>query len=282
MKRQRINKKTDGYMTLLIGFFLIFTLTFNYLELGKSLENYIMLTILMITAVISYYLNTTTALIISLIIDFIYMTIKLYLSITSGLIIDGEVGFWIIFIPICNIVVSLTSEVIQSLQKKVNVLVEEKEKLSMIDEDTGLRNLAAYINEMPIYLNIFRRYKLPITLVLVRIKHGDKLKKIVGENYYNEVLVTCFEELSESLRYEDRKYIVDKDTFAYIIISDKNGSDIVKNRLKEAISKLSIGSEKYFKDLDIQVQIGTKTATDETKDSMHLLTLTEKELEYDV
>ena len=90
------------------------------------------------------------------------------------------------------------------------------------------------------------------------------------------------QELSDSLRFEDRKYILDDDTFAFIIISDKDGTSIVKNRLKKSIGELKIGKEQLYNDLNIEVQIGSYTINESINDSMDFIERAEKELEYDV
>ena len=75
---------------------------------------------------------------------------------------------------------------------------------------------------------------------------------------------------------------MDDDTFAFIIISDKDGASIVKNRLKRSIGELSIGKEELYNDLNIEVQVGSYTINETIDDSMEFIERAEKELEYDV
>ena len=127
------------------------------------------------------------------------------------------------------------------------------------------------MEEMPVYINLYKRYNVHVSLILVRIKYGNRILKIVGKEYFNKVLVKCSEELSDSLRFEDRKYIVDDDTFAFIIISDKDGASIVKNRLKKSIGELKMGKETLYNDLNIEVQIGSYTINESINDAWNSL-----------
>lgn len=279
---KNVNKKLDLYMTVSIGYFLAICISFAYLELGNNIENYIMITILMITAIVSYYLNKTIALIMSMVIDFLFCTYKFLITLNSGVVLDSNLAYWLILIPITAVLISKLSELILKSQEKINVLEAQNKELIMIDDLTGLRNYSALINELPIYMNLHRRHNLQITLVLVRIKHSRRLTKIIGNEFFYEVQKKCSEVLTQSLRFEDRKYLIDKKTFAYILITDLKGATIVKNRMKEAIKQISIGKEVLYKDLNIEVQIGAYEQTKDIKDSMEFLTLAEKELDYDV
>ena len=79
MKNRNINTRVDKLITILLLLFVVISVVFNYLKLCEKNENYLMLAILMISILISYYLDKAAALIIALIIDFIYATICRFL-----------------------------------------------------------------------------------------------------------------------------------------------------------------------------------------------------------
>ncbi|MGL5085881.1 MAG: diguanylate cyclase domain-containing protein, partial [Clostridium sp.] len=168
------------------------------------------------------------------------------------------------------------------IQSKIKKLEDENEKYIMVDEATGIKNGSAFISEMPIYMNLHRRHKMPISLVLVKLKHSDKLARIVGKELFEEIIIKCSKELGDILRHEDAKYLIGKNTFAYILICDEDGALIVKNRMKEAVSEIKLGKEKLYKDLNVEVQMGIFTQNEQVTDTMSFINLAEKELEYDV
>lgn len=279
---EKINMKIDLYVTLIIGYFFMICIIFEYLGLGETIEGYIMLTALMIVSLISYYVGKSGALIVAMVVDFIYCTYGFYISITKGEVLTSKIFYWVIGVPLAAILISTFAEIILEVQTNISELKEENKKYIMIDESTGVKNGSAFINEMPIYMNLNKRYKMPITLLLVKIKHSDKIASIAGEDLFKQVIIKCSEELGDTLRYEDGKYLIDKKTFAYILICDYEGALIVKNRMKEAISKVKLGREKLYKDLNVEVQIGMYTQDEHVVDAMSFINLAERELEYDV
>ena len=282
MNEYKANSRIDISISLLIAYFLILSISFSYLNLGSDIENYIMVTLVMIVALVSYYLNRTFVLVIILIIDFVYTSYNFFISVVSDVKIGEGVFFWIVIIPVTAFIVSFLSEEINNLENSYTKIISYNEKFIKVDVSTGLRNISAFMEEMPVYIKLYKRYNVHVSLILVRIKYGNRILKIVGKEYFNKVLVKCSEELSDSLRFEDRKYIVDDDTFAFIIISDKDGASIVKNRLKKSIGELKMGKETLYNDLNIEVQIGSYTINESINDAMEFIERAEKELEYDV
>ena len=282
MNEYKANNKIDICISLLIAYFLILSISFSYLNLGSDIENYIMVTLVMIVALASYYLNRTFVLVIILIIDFVYTSYNFFISVVSDVKIGEGVFFWIVIIPVTAFIVSFLSEEINNLENSYTKIISYNEKFIKVDVSTGLRNISAFMEEMPVYIKLYKRYNVHVSLILVRIKYGNRILKIVGKEYFNKVLVKCSEELSDSLRFEDRKYIVDDDTFAFIIIADKDGASIVKNRLKKSIGELKMGKETLYNDLNIEVQIGSYTINESINDAMEFIERAEKELEYDV
>ncbi|EOR26276.1 hypothetical protein SDC9_41441 [bioreactor metagenome] len=282
MKDENQRKAVDFYINLLIAYFFILSIIITFLNFQVNFENYIMLTILMIIALISYYFNVTISLVITLIIDFIYGTYNLYQNISTGISLNNEVYLWIVFMPLTAVIVSLVSRNILLLQNKVEELEDLNEELVMINPLTGDRNIKAFTNEIPIYISMNKRYNIPITIMIVKFKYGDRLKTIVGRDYFNNILIKSSGVLSESLRVEDRKYILNDSTFVYILISDNSGSKVVENRLKENIKNIEMKDRKFNKNINLEIQVGSYTYEGDIQDPLELLKKAEKELEYDV
>ena len=116
MNDYKANNKIDISISLLIAYFLILSISFNYLNLGSDIKNYIMITLVMIVALASYYLSRTFVLVIILIIDFVYTSYNFLISVISYVKIEEEVFFWIVIIPVTALVVSFLSEEIKNLE----------------------------------------------------------------------------------------------------------------------------------------------------------------------
>ncbi|NFG24950.1 GGDEF domain-containing protein [Clostridium botulinum] len=282
MNEINIRKKVDILITFLITYFFIISISFNIFNFQQSFENYFMLTLIMIIAVISYYTNVTFSLIVTLIVDFIYMSVKLYLNLTGNITVEFNTYYWIITIPITALIVSLMSKNIVLLQEKVIALQEENSRLIMIDEYTGIRNDKAIMMELPIYMNISKRHNLPLTLIMVKVKFADKLKRILGKKKYLELLVQTCDILKKALREEDVKYILNESTLAFITITNEEGAKVVKKRFRENVNNADFIQYSLYENVKLDIQMGSCTFDKSIKDSMEFLIKAEKEIEYDI
>lgn len=278
-----IRKKIDLAVTLLIAFFFVVLLAFNMLSLENNFENYILFLILIIFMVISYYTNITLSLVMALVVDFIYMSVKLYFALEGNVKIEASTYFWAIFIIIAVLITSNLSSLIFGIQKELTELKERNNNLVMIDHETGLRNSRALMNELPIYISMTKRRKdLPITLMVINIKYSSKLKGLLGEEKYKKVITFAANKISDLLRDEDRKYIINDSTFAYILLSPEEGARIVMNRLKEEINRIVLDEDSLLGGLNLEIQVGYKTWSEDIKDPIDFLRRAEAEVEYDV
>lgn len=278
-----IRKKIDLAVTILIVFFFGIGITFNILKLESSFENYIMFLILVIVMIISYYTNITLSLIVSLVVDFVYMSIKLYFALGGKSSIDISTYFWTIAIVISAILISNISSLIFRMQKEITELRERNNNLVMIDHETGMRNSRAFMNELPIYISMTKRRKdIPITVMVVNIKHSSKIKGFLGEERYKEVIAFASSRISSLLRGEDRKYIINDSTFAYILLSTEEGARVVMKRLKEEINKIVLDEDSLLGGLNLEIQVGYRTWSEDIKDPIDFLRRAEAEVEYDV
>lgn len=146
MEPVNVRKKVDILITILIAYFFVLCLSYKVFELDNSFENYIMLEVVMIIALVSYYTNVTLALVVTLAVDFIYMSYKLYLNFWGNINIDFYSYYWIFLIPSTAILMSLVSRNIFALQTENESLINENSELVMIDEETNIKNQRALFN----------------------------------------------------------------------------------------------------------------------------------------
>nr|WP_279381505.1 GGDEF domain-containing protein [Clostridium sardiniense] len=153
----------------------------------------------------------------------------------------------------------------------------------MIDHETGMRNSRAFMNELPIYISMTRRRKdIPITVMVVNIQYSDKIKGFLGEEKYKDVITFAVNRISTLLRGEDRKYIINDSTFAYILLSTEEGARVVMKRLKEEIKKIVLDEDSLLGGLNLEIQVGYKAWSEDIKDPIDFLRRAEAEVEYDV
>ncbi|WP_436513387.1 diguanylate cyclase domain-containing protein [Clostridium thermobutyricum] len=283
MEKLDIRKKIDLIITLMTVFFFALGLTFSMFEFKSSYENYIMFLILMIVCIVSYYLGVTVSLVLTLVVDFAYISVKIYQFFMSGTLANVETYYWLIMIVLAALVSSQLSKNIVELQYEISELKDKNQKLVMIDSEVGIRNMKAFMNEMPIYISMVKRHRtIPLTLMVTRIKYSKNIRKIIGDEEYGNLIKLIGTKTSDMLRDEDRKYILSDDTFAYILITDENGSNIVKNRMKQRIDEIVIEESKVLGGVKVEIQVGVCEWKEEINNSIEFLRLAESELDYDV
>lgn len=278
-----IRKKIDITITMLMAFFFSIGVIFNVLKFQKNFENYAMFLILVVVMLVSYYTTTTLALIITLVVDFIYISIKLYLSLGGKTAITSATYFWLIMVVIAALITSILSRQIYDIQNELTEVKERNDKLVMIDHKTGMRNSRAFMNEMPIYMSMSRRHKeIPVTLMVTRIKYSDRIRRLIGDEKYEQIIISFSSRVGSLLRDEDRKYILNDATFAYILLAPKEGAEVVRKRLKDDISKIVLDEDSILGGINLEVQIGFETLNDEIIDAADFLKKADIAGDYDV
>ncbi|GAB6169759.1 diguanylate cyclase [Clostridium carnis] len=280
MYKLDLRKRLDIILTITIGYFFFLAMVVSTMNFKGTMENYIMLTSLMIVAIIAYYTDITSTLLITLIADFVYSSYNLYESLRKGIPIGINVYFWIVAIPLTAAIMVYLSRVLIYLQDEVILLKKSNRELKMIDELTGIRNIKAFINDIPIYISMNRRYKLPVTLMVVRFKYSDQLKRVVGKKNFKDVLVEVSENINNCLRVEDRKYILDENTFGYILITNELGSEVVKDRVKKRIKNIDFKNN-IEKNIKIDIEVGFYECNGKEDDPLEIIENAKRELEYD-
>lgn len=283
MEKFDVRKRVDIAMTIIIVFFFGLGLTFSMFNFKSSYENYVMFLLLMIVCIVSYYLGVTMSLVVTLVVDFGYISFKIYDFFMEGILANIETYYWIILIVVGAVVSSYLSKNINTMQEEVKELTEKNNELVMIDSESGIRNIKAFINEMPIYMSMVNRHReLPLSLMVMQINHSGNIRKILGVDKYKVLINTIAKITNETLRDEDRKYVLSNDTFAYILITDEKGSQRVKERIKESINKEIDLKRESLRGIKIEIQMGICEWKETIKDPVEFLTLAESELNYDV
>lgn len=283
MEKFDVRKRVDIAMTIMTVFFFGLGLTFSMFEFKSSYENYVMFLLLMIVCIVSYYLGVTMSLVITLVVDFGYISFKIYQFFMSGTLANVETYYWIIMIILAAIISSYFAKNINILQEDIAELSIKNKELVMIDADSGIRNIKAFINEMPIYISMVDRHRsLPLTLMVTKVKYSGNMKRILGEEKYRNLINVIAKTTNDILRDEDRKYILNIDTFAYILITDEKGALVVKDRIKRKIHEEVLKKSKDLKGINLEIQVGMCQWNESIKEPAEFLRLAEGELDYDV
>lgn len=170
------------------------------------------------------------------------------------------------------------------LEQENSLLKQQIEELVMIDPLTGLYNLRSFYYDIDRQIRYTRRNKLPLTLMLVQLKYGQELKKILSKVNYDRLLQRFAEIVGEAIRVEDSQYSIDKDsTLAIILTCDEKGGELVKNRIRSMLGEKGAFDRIADSSIKVEVRIAyVQYSEDMGNDTIYFKNCVEKELQYDV
>lgn len=276
-------KKLDIWMIILAVLMYCMVNFFGVLSKQYYLENQIMLSLLFAVMILSYFSGTVAAMGTSAIVIFFYGSYVLYRNIVLGYGVEFHVYYWLAILPVTAVVSSVTGSKIHRLQEENIRRQREFADLVTVDENTGLDNVRVFYGVLNQYMGLSKRYKLPLSLMLVKLLYYEEIKGILGEDRMKEILKSIGQQLVKCTRVEDCSYILeDGRTFALLLFSDEAGTEIVKKRIKESISQFNTDNAGKAISIRIELKVGTAKYGEEILDALELRKLAEKDMEYDV
>jgi len=285
----KLRRKIDLYFFLLILFLFfvtVFILTFFNLN-SFELSDYLLISLLFLLILISYFKGYIFGNIFAIIIIFVYGSYWFYFNlivpINPVLNISYKIYLWLIIFPLAAFLTGNFAHIINELQKKNSELEEKINQLSTLDPETELENEKQFFLELEQELSYCSRYKSPLTLMLIEIKYYKELQTIMRKEKLNHILKMFVQVINESTRLEDMKYRIDEHIFAVIFPNtQKNGVFIVKDRIKSELKGLSIREKIKKEKISLEVRIGIGEYNEEINGPFAFKDLVEQELKFDV
>lgn len=282
---KQLSHQIDLIDTLIIVMFFMLTIIYAYGQFGEKLLNYFVILSVMIGSIIGYYTNITVAILYSILFNFAYASLHIFIYITQAIPIDRSVYFWMVVIPLFSIVFALKGKWIRDLQKENFSLKNENNQLVMVDKETGLRNSQSFFSELQGYMNINRRYGIIANLMLVKIKYENEVVRIIGMSKFEKIITLLSSEIDKMLREEDRKYILrDANMFAIVFLTENEDGELVKDRLKNTIRQVVFQEDDALVNkIKLEITVGLAIFDKEkTSNAYEFFQLAEKDMEYDV
>lgn len=284
MKSSKINLFTD--FSFIIFIFLFFgTAAFMALDSNFLNVNIILLSVVALVMILTYFTNLLVGLSASALVIFIGIATMLYLGLKKGYPIPNLVYFWCIMLPVYTICIGYLSKSSTNLQKQVVELERNIADLVTIDDLTGLKNQKQFISDTDAYMSIAKRYKLKLALMVAELRYQDDVERIVGKQNMDDIVVHVAQALSQSVRNEDMSYIVDTDRFCFAVLmitNDYDGIKVAVERTKKRIAEININDIARFANVDLNMRIGFATLEQDYESSLDFLNAAKHELEYDV
>ncbi|VDG17927.1 diguanylate cyclase [Lactiplantibacillus mudanjiangensis] len=279
---QRSAVMADIYLLLFLALFsvtaILMTLTAN-LTLNTI---YLGLTLVMI--LMTYFFGAITGLTANLIFIFLQAIVMIYINTTHHATIPMIMIFWLVMPLLLSATFYGMTRHLTQLQVANAKLRGDIMKRGAFDERTDLRTTVAYIQDAQVFIETNRRFQLPVTTVIIRIRYFNEIKRMMNEQQFSDLLRLTSDTIASTTRDNDITYSLDQDnpTWAVLLFSDTPGAQIAANRLKSAFDK-RLKESVSLNSLEILLVVGIASwDADKMKSPYDLMNTGIKETEYDV
>ncbi|MDA3732673.1 diguanylate cyclase [Niameybacter massiliensis] len=281
MKITRIKADIYAGISLMIIFTFILLLTTG-IQRADFIVYYFM-GALCIGSIISYYTGFGVALCLSMIGDFIYGTILLAMIHQSQGVVTFFEASGFIILPAFYLSIGALGQAINNLQKFNKQLNLQKQMLVRIDELTGLKNTSAFLEHLKMYMKLCSRQELPLTVMIVKLRYGKRIKGIIGQKAYDELQKQIGKAIISTLREEDATYSLrEEESFASILVMDETYQEVIRERIKQQITELEFDETSPLKGIEIELRIAFKQYHEGIASPLEYIEQVNRELEYDV
>lgn len=279
---QKTALQADIYLLLFLG---LLTLTAILMTAsGHLLLNTIYMGLTVASILITYFWGIIPGLIENGLFIFAQGLVMIYLNMTQGPHIPLTLTFWLIVpLGLSFFVYQMTVKQ-QQLQRQNQQLRSSLIEQGAFDVQTKLRTMVAMVQDARVFIETNRRFKLPVTVGIIRIRYYDQLKSMMSDQQISVLLELTSNVMTATTRENDITYYLNEQvpTWGVLLFADEAGAQIALNRIRDAFNqKLKASAE--LGSLNISLISGAAQWDDsEMHDPYDLIDSAIKETEYDV
>ncbi len=284
MKRNAYSLLSDGgFLLLLVVSFVC--IVFMAGEPDRYLQNIIFLNVAFLIAILTYFTNVTTGLLLNILFIFGYGTYTLYQTVVAGNVVDAGNYFWLLLTPAFTAVTWMMTQSSKQLQVENAQLKKSNESLGTLDENTNLKNSKLFQTDASIFMALSSRYNIPLTLLVVNVKYWDELKRMINEDEITNAIYDVSVLSRESIRGNDSLYMLDRDnpTWGLLLFTDREGAVVVIERLKQKVMLFNNVENPNKYKIELNLRIGAaQYEPEEFNTPLEFIVQARRQLEYDV
>ncbi|MCR4739105.1 MAG: GGDEF domain-containing protein [Lachnospiraceae bacterium] len=247
-------------------------------------ENLIMVIASFLIAAIASLGFITLAVILAGLATVSFLGIKIFMVFSQGMMIEPVSFLWIV-IPGLTVVGCVLYVNGQNKMIIENALLKRQvEELVMIDPLTNLYNLRSMFMDMQTQVSFAERNNQAISLMVIKLKYHEELKKVLKPSQYEQVLIKISKVVVHTVRLEDRVYAIDDNgTLAIILTTDRKGCSSVYDRVRRNMEKPETFADISSHPIRVEVQIGYLQYNKEEfqRDARLFLARVQEEADYD-
>ncbi|MGQ2374669.1 GGDEF domain-containing protein [Companilactobacillus zhachilii] len=280
------DEKSSLYQDIgLLIFISLFSATAILMALtGDILLNVLYLFGTLIIMMITYFFGLLPSLISNLVFIAIQVVAMIYQYSSKTNQISWQLSFWMIIPILLSLALySMTQNQI-TLQKANGELRTSLIERGAFDEQTNLRTTVAYIEDIAVFAETNRRFNIPVTTAIIKIRYFDDLKRMMSREQLKDLLKLATDTIKEETRTNDVTYLLNNEdpTWAILLYTNDKGAQIATKRIKAGFEK-NIEADNSLNTMAITMVVGIASWNAETmKTPYDLMNAGIHETQYDV
>lgn len=285
MKNNNDEKKSLLQDVGLLVFISLFSIAAVLMSLsGNILLNLIYLFCTILLLMVTYFFGVLPSLIANIIFIGLQAIIMTYQYVVQVKRIPWQLSFWMVMpILLCLALYEMTKNQIE-LQKSNGELRTALIERGAFDEQTNLRTTVAYIEDIAVFAETNRRFDIPVTTAIIKIRYFNDLKRMMSPNQMKLLLKLTTDAIKEKTRTNDITYLLNNDdpTWAILLYTDAKGAGIATSRIKDGFEK-KVKSSDSLSNMAISMVVGIASWDSSTmKTPYDLMNAGIHETQYDV
>ncbi|MGY5339797.1 GGDEF domain-containing protein [Levilactobacillus spicheri] len=279
----------ESWLTDLYLIFFLFWVSALAFGMAATRTDYLLINTLFLGVTVclilfTYFWGLITGLLINLAFIFAQVVIVLYATQVDQAVVPWVLAYWL-FVPL---LLSLSfygaTDHTWKLQAQNARLQSDLVERGAFDEDTNLRTMVSYIEDTAVFTETNRRFDLPVTTMIVRIRYFQEMRSMVSDAELRELLKLVSQTIKQAMRTNDITYLIDRSnpTWSVLLFTDADGASIAAGRIKTNFNKALAGND-VLANLDVRLVVGVASwGPDKMKTPYDLMNAGIKETEYDV
>lgn len=247
-------------------------------------ENIIMFVIVTIIVLFAVNQFHYIAIVLSGIQIVVFTIYKLFVAQASMEKINWQAYLWV-FIPVLMTTsLLLLLKTNGQMEKLVMLIQNQVADMALVNTLTGLYNLKALYIDLERQISYAERRNEKICLMLLELRYGPELRSALSKAEYEGIIQRVAHIVEDSIRLEDRCYTIDDEGGVGIIVNcDRDGANIVKNRIKNKAHDVTTFEGITNRALKIDLRIAFLEYDKEViHNAIEFKQKTENEMQYDV
>lgn len=248
-----------------------------------TLVNLAYLGITVLVLIMTYFFGLQLGLGMNMVFIFAQAMWMVYLHMTGDKV-PLVMIFWLIAPTLLNLAFYLMTMQLRQIQADNAQLNATIVEYGAYDESTNLRTTVAFLEDAGVFIETSRRFKIPVSVVMIRIRYFQDMRTMLGEERIKELVSLVSTTVQEATRDNDITYWLNSEdpTWGVLVYADTAGANIAADRIKRHFEEALQGAS-TLSAVDLTLKVGVHTWHPDTEeDPTAFMTAGIKELEYDV